>query len=419
MMAGFQEISIFGKAGSPNSGKSDSSESAGASPLCPQCGSTKLWRDGLRYSPFGDRIQRWLCRNCGFRFSDSDDIERALSAFERVERVDTEAVKGRGDKALECQICVEETKNLATTESKTVAGEIGKQQQGTILDYAWKLKKRGLAESTIRNRTRALTRLVEMGADLSNPDTVETILATEPLTAASKTMYVESYHSFGKTFNIAWTRIKVRYEPKQPFVPLETELDQLIARCGRRLAAYLQVLKGTGARAGEACKLQWIDIDDQNCTIRINNPEKGSRSRTVKVTPKTIAMIKALPNKYGDHIFNQKSDALADSFRRKRNELAEKLQNPRFRNIHFHSFRHWKATMEYARTRDILYVKQILGHRSLENTQIYTHLIEFRSEDYHIAHAKSLEEEDKLLQTGFEFVRYSEKDQVAIYRKRK
>jgi len=60
-----------------------------------------------------------------------------------------------------------------------------------------------------------------------------------------------------------------------------------------------------------------------------------------------------------------------------------------------------------------------LGHRSLENTQIYTHLIEFKSEDYHIAHAKSLEEEDKLLQTGFEFVRYSEKDQVAIYRKRK
>jgi len=47
MMAGFQEISKFGKAGSPNSGKSDSSESAGASPLCPQCGSKKLWRDGL------------------------------------------------------------------------------------------------------------------------------------------------------------------------------------------------------------------------------------------------------------------------------------------------------------------------------------------------------------------------------------
>jgi hypothetical protein len=35
------------------------------------------------------------------------------------------------------------------------------------------------------------------------------------------------------------------------------------------------------------------------------------------------------------------------------------------------------------------------------------------------ARAKNLEEESKLIEAGFEYVRYSERDEVAIYRKRK
>ena len=33
--------------------------------------------------------------------------------------------------------------------------------------------------------------------------------------------------------------------------------------------------------------------------------------------------------------------------------------------------------MEYHRTKDILYVKQLLGHKQLKNTEIYTQLINF------------------------------------------
>jgi len=337
-LAGFQNTGIFGEAGSAKTGKSDFQESAVASPPCPQCGSKKLWRDGLRYSPFGDRIQRWLCRYCGLRFSDPRDVQRALSAFERVERVDTKAAKGRDDKALECQICVEETKNFAATELKTVAGEIGKQQQGTILDYAWKLKKRGLAESTIKNRTYRLNILVEKGADLTNPDSVETVLATEKWTPSNKSESVAAYRSFTKTFNIPWTPIKVRYEPKQPFIPLESEIDQLIAGCGKRTATFLQVLKDTGARAGEITKLQWTDVNSQNNTISINDPEKGSKSRTVKVSAKTIAMTNAMSKKYGNYIFNPRVQAIQDSFWRSRMKLARTLQNPRLLQIHFHTF---------------------------------------------------------------------------------
>jgi transposase-like protein len=68
--AGFRNTSIFDKAGPQKTGKSDSKESASASPLCPQCGSQRLYRDGLRYLADGTSVQRWLCRDCDYRFSE-------------------------------------------------------------------------------------------------------------------------------------------------------------------------------------------------------------------------------------------------------------------------------------------------------------------------------------------------------------
>ena len=46
-------------------------------------------------------------------------------------------------------------------------------------------------------------------------------------------------------------------------------------------------------------------------------------------------------------------------------------------------------------------------------------LLDFENGEWHVAHARNLEEENKLVEAGFEYVRYSEKDAVAIYRKRK
>ena len=84
-----------------------------------------------------------------------------------------------------------------------------------------------------------------------------------------------------------------------------------------------------------------------------------------------------------------------------------------------HTLRHWKATIEYHKTKNILYAKQLLGHKKLEKTEIYTHIINFESDEWHVAHARDLEEENKLIEAGFEYVHYSERDEVAIYRKRK
>ncbi len=82
---------------------------------------------------------------------------------------------------------------------------------------------------------------------------------------------------------------------------------------------------------------------------------------------------------------------------------AAKLQNPRLERIAFHTFRHWKATTEYEKTKDILYVMNLLGHRNINNTLIYTQLVNFESSDYHSATAKSAEEAKQLVESGFEY----------------
>ena len=77
--------------------------------------------------------------------------------------------------------------------------------------------------------------------------------------------------------------------------------------------------------------------------------------------------------------------------------------------------------MEYHKTRDILHVQQVLGHRDLRNTLIYINLEKalFQNADdkFHVKVAHKLDEACKLLEVGFEYV--AEIDGAQVFRKRK
>jgi len=74
--------------------------------------------------------------------------------------------------------------------------------------------------------------------------------------------------------------------------------------------------------------------------------------------------------------------------------------------------------MEYRKTKDILHVMQMLGHKNIKNTLIYTQLIGFRNDGYHSVTAKTAEEAKKLVGTGFEYV-CTTPDDLMLFRKRK
>jgi integrase len=366
--------------------------------VCPECGSKRIYKDGFRYLGNGQPKQRYICRerNCGYRFS-----KRTEKSYKQ------SRIKGNR------QICVLKAKNLAAQEiEKICAGD------GNLLNYAWLLKKkRGLADNTISLRVNTLRIIQKKGVNLRDPDSFETVLATEPLTKARKWQWVACYKSYTKIMKISWDPIRVKYEPRQPFLPTHDEMKALISAARKRLATFLQTALTTGARVGELSKLKWKDVDSEKNTISINSAEKGSRNRTIKVPSKTIAMINALLKRNDIYVFDTKPVNVRVSFQNLRKRLAHSQNNPRFLQIHLHTFRHFYATETLRQTKNLCYVKYNLGHKSIVNTERYIHLVDFCSDKYYSAVATTLKEVRQLAEDGWNY--FQEIEGKKVFRKPK
>ncbi|MDQ1280371.1 MAG: integrase/recombinase XerD [Thermoproteota archaeon] len=218
----------------------------------------------------------------------------------------------------------------------------------------------------------------------------------------------------------SWNPPQYMIPSRLPFIPLEVEIDNLIAGCnGRKVSTFLQILKETAMRSGEADKLKWTNVDFEARLVRIT-PEKGSKPRILKLSNKALTMLNGLQREsnwvFGGSLYN-----IRRTFERQRKRLAVKLGNPRLDQITFHTLRHWKATMLYNQTEDIYYVQRFLGHKSILNTMIYISLEEAH---YHEGNEKfickvttTIKEAEPLIEAGFEYV--CEIDGTRIFKKRK
>jgi len=195
-------------------------------------------------------------------------------------------------------------------------------------------------------------------------------------------------------------------------------IDDLIAGCNKYVATFLQIAKETGARAGEIFNLKWIDINFTSRTMNISL-EKGSNTRIFQISNKLLAMFNVLPNE-SEQIFKHylKLNYLRRSFERYRKRAAQKLGNQRILKITFHTLRHWKATMECHKTKDILYVMKLLGHRNIKNTLLYTQSVHNAKDgEYSSKVARTINEARRLVEAGFEYV--CEVDGAKLFRRRK
>jgi len=66
-------------------------------------------------------------------------------------------------------------------------------------------------------------------------------------------------------------------------IPLESEIDALIAGCSKEVACFLQLVKKTCCRAGEAGALGWMDIDPERNVITVDKPEKSRLQASLSV----------------------------------------------------------------------------------------------------------------------------------------
>jgi integrase len=379
-------------------------------PFCPECRSNEIWKDGFRYTNNG-QIQRYLCKSCGVRFSNSPAIRR-------------KNIYGQKP-SISRQICVAQTKGtkslieVETRKEKATGATVEQNNatlKGKIVEYLWYLKKKGYRKSTIEAKVNRLERLVRLGANLFDPKSVKRIIANDQWKENYKSGLVSAYQAFVEMIDLDWKPPRYKPVQKLPFIPHEKEIDALIAGCGKKVATCLQLLKETGMRIGEAWNLEWTDIDEENCTVTCT-PEKHGTPRQFRVSKKLITMLNVLPHNNIKVFENTNMIAHGINFRNQRKRLSKKLQNPRILKISFHSLRHWKATTEYHRTKDILHIKEMLGHRRITSTLIYTHLVQFESDDYYVKTAKTLKEACELAEAGFSY--FTEIQGIQVFRKPK
>jgi integrase len=316
-----------------------------------------------------------------------------------------------------------EAKNLAEVQSRTKKRAAGATTdvKSLLFQFAWWMKKEGYAESTITTRVKLLKILAKRGADLYDSESVKETIARQKWCNKRKVNAADAYTAFLRMTGEEWDPPKYKVVQKLPFIPTEAELNALIAGCGPKTSTFLELLKETGARAGEAHSLKWLDIDFETGTVRIT-PEKGSKPRIFKLSNTLLNMLGVLKAKNNSKcVFSKSLRTMRRLFQKQRENIARKLQNPRLLQIHFHSFRHWKATMLYHQTKDILYVMQFLGHRNIKNTLLYVQLEEAlfkeENEEFTCKVAKTIGEAKTLVELGFDYV--CEFNGAKLFRKRK
>jgi len=181
----------------------------------------------------------------------------------------------------------------------------------------------------------------------------------------------------------------------------------------------LQLLKETAFRPIEAMRLIPDDFNLERQIVTLNKPAKRSNPRQVKLSSKLTAMILKLIHgkKRDEQVWSTKPEHIHRTFTLNRKRASIKLGNPNLNRITLKTFRHWKATMEYHKTKDILYVQKLLGHKNIQNTMVYVHLVNFESEEWVCKVAENVDEAGKLVEVGFEFV--TQFEGKMLFRKRK
>lgn len=157
-------------------------------------------------------------------------------------------------------------------------------------------------------------------------------------------------------------------------------------KCTLRDAAVIELLFATGIRISELCFLKMNDINLFDRTILIYG--KGAKERRLLIASDDVINIlseykSVFSNEIqsSNHFFvNQNGSVLSDQAVRR---MINKYTSLAAIDLHItpHMFRHTFATSLLEADVDIRYIQEMLGHSSINITEIYTHVTMAKQRD--------------------------------------
>jgi site-specific recombinase XerD len=199
----------------------------------------------------------------------------------------------------------------------------------------------------------------------------------------------------------------------------------LISSARLELSIKLDISAQTGLRPVEiqgdkGLQANNIHPDQNTITARIT---KGCNPRpplpiTKELTARLQTYITDHNLKPDDLLFIGKAKNYGQDYRVFRNRLANKLQDPTIRTIRLYDLRHAYATKQLRRTQNAETVRILMGHKKLDTTQKYLHLLAGNNGEWIVEGTTDKERAKQLLEADFTY-QLTTPDGTMIFKKPK
>jgi len=170
--------------------------------------------------------------------------------------------------------------------------------------------------------------------------------------------------------------IKLKKPNNLPVVLSFREVSKLIkVTKNLKHKTILLIIYSSGLRLGELLNLKIKDIDSDSMKIHIREA-KGKKDRYVMLSENSLKLLREYYKKYQptDYIFEGQKGGQYSS-KSVQNILKKSLKLSKIKkSATVHTLRHSFATHLLENGTDIRYIQELLGHKKLETTQIYTHI---------------------------------------------
>jgi integrase len=178
-------------------------------------------------------------------------------------------------------------------------------------------------------------------------------------------------------YNMEWTdriaKIEKTKESKNRIRwlirPEEAKLKDVLLTMKRpELANLVTFLVDTGARVGEALRLEWRDVADHRATFW---DTKNGESRTIPLTKRVMAMLEYLKKENQSGPFTTINQS---SFNHAWNNARNVMGLAKDREFVPHALRHTCASRLVQAGIPLTAIKEFLGHKNIQMTLRYAHL---------------------------------------------
>ena len=214
--------------------------------------------------------------------------------------------------------------------------------KGKIINTLLKLKNNGLEEQTVKVIGFYLKHLA-VNVDLENPERVKEFIANRNVSSGFKGNLVKAYNYYTLINNIVWERPRYRWEQNKPKIPSEDTLNKIIAASGWKYSVVFTLLKDTGAMPIELSRVSLRDIDFERETITLRG-RKGHASRTIKLKPNVVAMLKTYIAKMGSAEYPfPVAGQMTKAWVKYKQRQSQKLADPELLQIRLYDLRHYQA----------------------------------------------------------------------------